>query len=44
MSIDAEAEIDKLAKNMSRDDGEDLRGKESTAERLSRKAGFLSKY
>ena len=44
MSIDAEAEIDKLAKNMSRDDVEDLLGKESTAERLSKKAGILSQY
>ena len=44
MNINAEEEINKRAKNVSRDDMEDLLGKESTAERLSQKAGFLSQY
>ena len=44
MNINAEEEIRKRAKNVSRDDMEDLLGKESTAERLSQKAGFLSQY
>jgi len=44
MNINAEEEVRKQATNVSRDDIEDLLGKESTAERLSKKAGFLSKY
>ena len=40
MNINAEEEINKRAKKVSRDDMEDLLGKESTAERLSKKAGF----
>ena len=44
MNINAEEEINKRAKNVSRDDMEDLLGKEKTAERLSQKAGFLSQY
>lgn len=44
MNINAEEEIRKRAKNVSRDDMEDLLGKESTAERLSKKSGFLSQY
>ena len=44
MNINAEEESRKRAKNVSRDDMEDLLGKESTAERLSQKAGFLSQY
>ena len=44
MDINAEEEINKRAKKVSRDDMEDLLGKESTAERLSKKAGFLSQY
>ena len=39
MNINAEEELRKRAKNVSRDDMEDLLGKESTAERLSKKAG-----
>ena len=44
MNINAEEEINKQAKKVSRDDMEDLLGKESTAERLTQKAGFLSQY
>lgn len=44
MDINAEEEIRKRAKKVSQDDMEDLLGKESTAERLSKKAGFLSQY
>ena len=44
MNINAEEEINKRAKKVSRDDMEDLLGKEKTAERLSQKAGFLSQY
>ena len=44
MDINAEGEITERAKKVSRDDMEDLLGKESTAERLSQKAGFLSQY
>ena len=44
MDINAEEEIRKRARKVSRDDMEDLLGKESTAERLSKKAGFLSQY
>ena len=44
MNVNAEDEIRKRAKNVSRDDMEDLLGKESTAERLSKKAGFISQY
>ena len=44
MNINAEEEINKRAKKVSRDDMEDLLRKESTAERLSQKAGFLSQY
>ena len=44
MNINAEEEIRTRAKNVSRDDLADLLGRESTAERLSKKAGFLSQY
>ena len=44
MNIDAEAEIGRRAERITRDDVEGLLGKEATAERLSKKAGFLSKY
>ncbi len=44
MSVDAETEIRKRAEKLSRDDIEDLLENESTAERLSMKAGFLSQY
>ena len=44
MNIDAEAEIGRRAERVTREDVEGLLGKESTAERLSKKAGFLSQY
>ena len=44
MNINAEEEINKRAQKVSRDDMADLLGKESAAERLSQKAGFLSQY
>lgn len=44
MNIDAEAEIGRRAGKVSREDVEGLLGKEATAERLSKKAGFLSQY
>ena len=44
MNIDAEAEIGRRAERVTREDVEGLLGKEATAERLSKKAGFLSQY
>ncbi len=44
MNVDAEEEIRRRSENVSREDIADLLGKESTAERLSAKAGFLSQY
>ena len=44
MNIDAEAEIGRRAEKITREDVEGLLGKEATAERLSKKAGFLSQY
>lgn len=44
MNIDAEAEIGRRAEKVTREDVEGLLGKEAAAERLSKKAGFLSKY
>ena len=44
MNINAEEEINKRAKNISREDIEDMLGKENKAKELSEKAGFLSQY
>ena len=44
MNINAEEEINKRAKNISREDIEDMLGKEDKAKELSEKAGFLSQY
>ena len=44
MEINAQEEIEKRAKKVTRDDMEDLLGQEAAAERLSKKAGFLSQY
>ena len=44
MNIDVEAEIGRRAEKVTREDVESLLGKEGTAERLSKKAGFLSQY
>ena len=44
MNINAEEEINKRAKNISREDIEDMLGKVDKAKELSEKAGFLSQY
>lgn len=44
MKIDPEQEIRARAERVSRDDVEELLGQRNTAERLTRKAGFLSQY
>ena len=44
MNINAEAEIGRRAERVTREDVEGLLGKEATAERLSKKAGFLAQY
>ena len=44
MTIDAEKELGKRAKKMSRDDIADVLGKEGKAKTIMEKAGFLSQY
>lgn len=44
MTIDAESEIGKRAKKMTRDDIADVLGKEGKAKTIVEKAGFLSQY
>ena len=44
MTIDAESELGKRAKKMTRDDIADVLGKEGTAKTIVEKAGFLSQY
>jgi len=44
MTIDAESELGKRAKKMTRDDIADVLGKEGKAKTLVEKTGFLSKY
>lgn len=44
MTINVEEEIRKRAEKVTQKDMEDLLGKKNMAARLSRKAGFLSKY
>ena len=44
MTIDAESELGKRAKKMTRDDIADVLGKEGKAKTIVEKAGFLSQY
>lgn len=44
MNIDAEEEINRRSKNISREDIEEMLGQEDKARTLSEKAGFLSQY
>ena len=44
MTIDAESELGKRAKKMTRDDIVDVLGKEGKAKTIVEKAGFLSQY
>ena len=44
MKIDAESELGKRAKKMTRDDIADVLGKEGKAKTIVEKAGFLSQY
>ena len=44
MAIDAESELGKRAKKMTRDDIADVLGKEGKAKTIVEKAGFLSQY